>query len=238
MPDSGENRIISNGIINHIGKIIQKGFLFHVIEIFQFGLNFNNQKLSSTSHNIEIDNFIKESGILRNIKINLFEGGHIGSLMARVAIAFDMKVIAWSQNLTPERAAECGATYVDKDTLFQDSDIVSIHVRLSDRTKGLEKRLQERAEKESKDIESILLELKRAIESELHEPEYRQMELFSDPEKDQFERNKDFLRNRVTQIPQEIKRETEAIRERYLDPQARMFPVAVTFLVPQNMAIQ
>ena len=57
--------------------------------------------------------------------------------MARVALAFDMNVIAWSQNLTPERAAECGATYVDKDTLFKDSDIVSVHVRLSDRTKGL-----------------------------------------------------------------------------------------------------
>ncbi|MCH8206410.1 MAG: D-2-hydroxyacid dehydrogenase family protein, partial [Chloroflexi bacterium] len=48
-----------------------------------------------------------------------------------------MKVIAWSQNLTPERAVECQATYVDKDNLFRESDIVSIHVRLSDRTKGL-----------------------------------------------------------------------------------------------------
>jgi len=55
----------------------------------------------------------------------------------RVANAFDMKVIAWSQHLTPERAAECQATYVKKDSLFNESDIVSIHVRLSDRTKGL-----------------------------------------------------------------------------------------------------
>ena len=112
----------------------------------------------------------------------------------------------------------------------------SLTARTSDRTKGLEKRLQERAEKEAQDIESVLLELKRAIESELDEPEYRQMELFSDPEKDQFERNKDFLRSCVTQIPDEIKRETDAIRARYLDPQARMFPVAVTFLVPQKLA--
>ena len=63
--------------------------------------------------------------------------GHIGSLVARVAAAFDMKIIAWSQNLTAERARECGASLVDKDTLFRESDIVSIHLILSDRTRGL-----------------------------------------------------------------------------------------------------
>jgi phosphoglycerate dehydrogenase-like enzyme len=63
--------------------------------------------------------------------------GHIGSLVARVAAAFDMNIIAWSQNLTAERARECGAQLVDKETLFRDSDIVSIHLVLSDRTRGL-----------------------------------------------------------------------------------------------------
>ena len=63
--------------------------------------------------------------------------GHIGSLVARVGNAFDMRVIAWSQNLTAERARECGATLVDKDTLFAEGDVVSVHVRLSDRTLGL-----------------------------------------------------------------------------------------------------
>jgi len=74
---------------------------------------------------------------LKGKTLGLLGLGHIGSLMARVANAFDMRVIAWSQNLTPERAADCEATYVDKDALFRESDIVSIHVRLSDRTKGL-----------------------------------------------------------------------------------------------------
>ena len=63
--------------------------------------------------------------------------GHIGSLVARVATAFDMNIIAWSQNLTAERARECGASLVDKDTLFRESDIVSIHLVLSQRTRGL-----------------------------------------------------------------------------------------------------
>jgi len=111
----------------------------------------------------------------------------------------------------------------------------ALTARMTDRTKGLEKRLLERSDKEAQDIESILLELKRSIEAELDEPEYRQLELFSDPERDQLERNKDYLRDRVKQIPAEIERETAAIRARFADPQARMFPVAVTFLVPEKI---
>jgi len=63
--------------------------------------------------------------------------GHIGSLVARVGVAFDMRIIAWSQNMTAERANECGATLVDKKTLFKESDIVSVHLVLSDRSRGL-----------------------------------------------------------------------------------------------------
>ena len=74
---------------------------------------------------------------LKGKNLGLLGLGHIGSLMARVGNAFDMNVIAWSQNLTPQRAAECRATLVDKDALFRESDIVSIHLRLSDRTRGL-----------------------------------------------------------------------------------------------------
>jgi D-3-phosphoglycerate dehydrogenase len=63
--------------------------------------------------------------------------GKLGGAVARVANAFDMKVIAWSQNLTDARAAECGATRVDKDTLFKQSDVISVHLVLSDRSRGL-----------------------------------------------------------------------------------------------------
>ena len=74
---------------------------------------------------------------LRGKTLGLLGLGHIGSLVARVGNAFGMDVIAWSQNLTAQRAAECAATLVDKDTLFRDSDIVSVHLVLSDRTRGL-----------------------------------------------------------------------------------------------------
>jgi len=112
----------------------------------------------------------------------------------------------------------------------------SLEARMKDRTSGLQKKLMERSDKEAQDIEAILTELKKAIETELNDPEYEQLTLFDDPEKEQFERNRDFLRARVKAIPEEIKRETAAIRSRYADPQPRMFPVAVTFLVPERMA--
>ena len=63
--------------------------------------------------------------------------GNLGGAVARVGNAFDMDVIAWSQNLTDERAAECDAKRVDKDTLFRDADVISIHLILSDRSRGL-----------------------------------------------------------------------------------------------------
>jgi len=63
--------------------------------------------------------------------------GKLGSAVARVGLAFGMKVIAWSQNLTDERAAEVGAIRVEKKTLLSQSDYVSIHLILSDRSRGL-----------------------------------------------------------------------------------------------------
>jgi phosphoglycerate dehydrogenase-like enzyme len=63
--------------------------------------------------------------------------GRIGVKVATIARAFDMDVLAWSQNLTAERAAAVGATLVTKDELLARADIVSIHLVLSERTRGL-----------------------------------------------------------------------------------------------------
>ncbi len=63
--------------------------------------------------------------------------GTLGSRAARVGKAFEMEVLAWSQNLTAERAKEVGATLVTRDELLARSDIVSIHLVLGDRTRGL-----------------------------------------------------------------------------------------------------
>lgn len=63
--------------------------------------------------------------------------GNLGSHVANIGRAFGMDVIAWSENLTKARAVECGARLVSRDELFSQSDIISIHLVLSSRTRGL-----------------------------------------------------------------------------------------------------
>jgi phosphoglycerate dehydrogenase-like enzyme len=63
--------------------------------------------------------------------------GRLGSAVARIGLAFGMKAIAWSQNLTAERASEQGVERVEKDELFRRSDILSVHLVLSPRSRDL-----------------------------------------------------------------------------------------------------
>ena len=63
--------------------------------------------------------------------------GNIGGEVARIGAAFGMKVLAWSQNLTPELARAAGATWVSKSELFRQADVLTIHLILSKRTRGL-----------------------------------------------------------------------------------------------------
>jgi phosphoglycerate dehydrogenase-like enzyme len=63
--------------------------------------------------------------------------GNVGGAVAQIGNAFGMKVIAWSQNLTIDRAAEVGATLVSRDEVFREADVVTIHLVLSGRTRGL-----------------------------------------------------------------------------------------------------
>ncbi len=63
--------------------------------------------------------------------------GNLGSKVARVGAALGMRVIGWSQNLTDEAAAKAGATRVDKQTLLREADVVTIHLVLSERSRGL-----------------------------------------------------------------------------------------------------
>jgi phosphoglycerate dehydrogenase-like enzyme len=74
---------------------------------------------------------------LRGRTLGLLGLGNLGSAVARVGLAFGCEVIAWSENLTDERAAEVGARRVERDELFRRSDILSIHLVLSERSRGL-----------------------------------------------------------------------------------------------------
>jgi phosphoglycerate dehydrogenase-like enzyme len=74
---------------------------------------------------------------LRGKSLGVVGLGNIGSEVARIGVAFGMKVIAWSRNLTEEKASAAGATLVDKQTLFREADVVTVHLVLSHRTRGL-----------------------------------------------------------------------------------------------------
>ena len=75
--------------------------------------------------------------ILAGRTLGLLGLGRIGKRMAEYAKVFGMEVIAWSQNLTAEAAAAVGVRRVEKDELFAQSDVVSIHLVLSERSRGL-----------------------------------------------------------------------------------------------------
>ena len=74
---------------------------------------------------------------LRGNTLGVLGLGKLGAQVATVGLAFGMRVIAWSENLKPERAAEIGVELVSKATLLAQADVVSIHLLLSERTRGL-----------------------------------------------------------------------------------------------------
>ena len=76
-------------------------------------------------------------GDLHGKTLGILGLGSIGQKVAQFAQVFGMRVIAWSENLTPERAAQSGATWVSKRELFEQADILTVHLVLSDRSRGL-----------------------------------------------------------------------------------------------------
>ena len=100
--------------------------------------------LASSRHIVRESNSVRDGGWQTSIGreldgkvLGVLGLGNIGGAVARIGLAFGMKVIAWSQNLTEEKASAAGAILVDKQTLFRDADIVTVHLVLSSRTKGL-----------------------------------------------------------------------------------------------------
>jgi phosphoglycerate dehydrogenase-like enzyme len=76
-------------------------------------------------------------GDLAGATLGLLGLGRLGKRMATIARAFEMEVLAWSQNLDPEEARAAGAEPVEKLALFERADIVSVHYKLSERSRGL-----------------------------------------------------------------------------------------------------
>ena len=111
----------------------------------------------------------------------------------------------------------------------------ALEARSRDGMQSVQKLLAERSGFESNSMETILNELANSIRQELTVPEVMQLELFTSEEKDQLNRNIDALRRRLAAIPTEIDQEKQIIKARFTNPQMRMFPVAVMFLVPEKI---
>jgi SNF2 family DNA or RNA helicase len=119
---------------------------------------------------------------------------------------------------------------------LETSLVQAMEARMKDRLESMQKLLGERKQKEIDDTRAILNELKTMIERELADPQYQQLELWNTSERDQYNRNVQALRLRLKQIPEELEKEIESVHKRYADPQPRLFPVAVTFLIPEKYA--
>ncbi len=76
-------------------------------------------------------------GDLHGKTLGILGLGSIGQRVAQFGQVFGMRVIAWSENLTAERAAQAGVTYVSKQQLFEQADVLSVHLVLSERSRGL-----------------------------------------------------------------------------------------------------
>ncbi len=116
--------------------------------------------------------------------------------------------------------------------------IQALEARMTERTKNLKKFLDERSDREVANVTAVMQELERSIREALATKEDKQMQFdWTVEEKQQRERDITTLNNRLKELPAELAREIEHLRSRYRDPQPRLFPVAVTFLVPPRAVV-
>jgi hypothetical protein len=123
---------------------------------------------------------------------------------------------------------------------IEDPLLKALDARMSERTKNLQSFLDERAEREVASFTAVMEDLAHSIRKTLSDEEDPQLRLALDDqsEKQQRERDIDSLRHRLKQIPAELARETTHLLSRYAKPQPRLFPLAVTFLVPYRAVAQ
>jgi superfamily II DNA or RNA helicase len=116
----------------------------------------------------------------------------------------------------------------------RDGLLRALEARMRDRTKTLQSRLDERADAETAAMRAAIGELVTNIRAQLDEAQ-PQLELFSTPEREQLERDRSALLRRLDELPVEMAQEEARIRARYAQPTPRLFPVSVTYLVPQGL---
>jgi hypothetical protein len=122
----------------------------------------------------------------------------------------------------------------------RDALLASLEARRTERTKNLEKTFDELAEKEVNKLKTVMNELERNIRQHLDDKDDPQLALdLGGDEQGRLQRERDLaaLRRRLSEIPGEIGRESAHIRSRFRSPSARLFPVAVTWLIPRRAVL-
>jgi superfamily II DNA or RNA helicase len=152
----------------------------------------------------------------------LKEGRFVRMNVGETKTAFEAGTTTPAPPLVQERLADLWPKH-------RDPLLAALEARMHERTRNLERHLDERAEKEVEKLRTVLTELQRAIQGELQAEETLQLDLF---EKEQRDRDLSALRRRLEEIPGEIERESQHLRARFHQPSARLFPIAITYLVP------
>jgi SNF2 family DNA or RNA helicase len=163
---------------------------------------------------------IQVAGLVKNQKLGPLNVGETEALIE-----------AASPDPAPE---DTYRSLADQWTKLRGPLLTALERRARDRAESLGKKLAAKEDEEKEAITAALTELKAQIESELKAPEPEQLALFSTDEREQLTRDIEALRRRVERIPQDIEAETAAIERRYADPEPRLFPAAVTFLIPEG----
>jgi len=172
------------------------------------------------------EEIITAGGRLRNGR---FARMNVGEVKAALAAGTDAR---------PPQAVE--ASIAGQWDSVEDGVFRALDARAEDVTASLGRKLAERAQAESAAIGTVLTDLDRSIRAQLAELR-GQAPLFvvslTTDERDQFERDVQALDRRLAEIPGEVQREQEAIRRRYGAPQFRLFPAAITCLVPERLTV-
>lgn len=159
-----------------------------------------------------------------------FQRLNVGETKSALAAATDISV----PPAIEERFKALWPKYVDPLTN-------ALNARMAERTKNLQNNLDELADKEANKLKTTMTELQRSIEAELAHRDNPQLmlDLGTDEQgKQQRERDISHLQRRLKEIPDEIEAESNHIRARFSDPSARLFPVAVTWLIPRRAVFE
>ena len=167
-------------------------------------------------------------------------GGRLRSgRFARIDTLRDLDALLGSAGDLPQDEEGLGAAIRWWDDVVEPGLVKALDRRSETVQESKQRELAERAETEANAVRSVLTDLQRQINADLDalaELRAVQLELFTEPERDQSQRDLDALRRRLEEIPEEIEREVAAVARRFTDPETHVFPAAVTLLVPEASA--